>query len=463
MNKWLSIVAVVSVLLMVMGCQKKHQDNTTVQTEPDSVAQESERVDGFEPCLGNTTDSTDSKPNETGIEHANNAQNAVNALADLPQAPLDSDKAAKLSDLIDNKREEKHIPGLAVGIIKNGAVVYSHCSGTTKMDDGEPITPETMFNIQPEAILDVWAAFDRENENLNITADELKKAGVQAYEVLPKGEYALPHGNMANEEPMAIDPKYLEKQEMLWSNQNGMMHYLANVQNLEKLLPDRLFRDEYYTDLMLRYKLKCNGKKRNGYTFSICEFPEKQLRFLLLANSSAVDEEYFVAAMLSAVTDSEYMGLADKVLEYDEILHGGSMRSMETTIEAGQEYDYLLGTYHDDMLYGDLQIIKDEKNVVVQSDKWRSRLGILSVYDSSMTQEVDAKEADKIRKTHPEYILAEMDTGALVNETIYTSMVLFDPPVTGNTVTVKMDDKSKKDSKANVIVIDDVVQFNRVE
>ena len=53
-----------------------------------------------------------------------------------------------------------------------------------------------------------------------------------------------------------------------------------------------------------------------------------------------------------------------------------------------------------------------------------------------------------------------MDTGALVNETIYAEMVMFDPPVVGTTITVKMDDKNKKDSKAKVIVANEVVNLN---
>ena len=99
--------------------------------------------------------------------------------------------------------------------------------------------------------------------------------------------------------------------------------------------------------------------------------------------------------------------------------------------------------------------------MVAETDSWRSRLGFHSTYDSAMEQEVDKKEAAKIKKTNPQYILVETDTGALINETIETRMILHDPPVADQTITAEVDKKAKKDKKATAIVVKDI-KFTRV-
>src|SRR5690242_1189142 len=40
-----------------------------------------------------------------------------------------------------------HLPGIAVGVIENGQVVYAATRGETVAGSGQPITPETLFKI----------------------------------------------------------------------------------------------------------------------------------------------------------------------------------------------------------------------------------------------------------------------------------------------------------------------------
>ena len=426
------------------------------------------------PKVKNTT-TTDSKPDETKANHDEEAnpaqenaaaqqnadQKAGKTQADIPRAPLDHDVALSLTQTIADAKNEHSIRGLAAGIVRDGAIVYRLSAGTTDMSGQQRITPETLFNVQPAAASGEWETNNGPNRWC-VTAEDLRNAGVQTIEVLPKGDYAQPHGYMADEEIMEIDPKYIEKKEALWTNLSGMMRYLATAQTLNNLQPNILFRDVYYEDYKLSGSLFCNHQSENGYTITICELPEKHLRFLFIANASPVDAEYYIASMLTTVTGAEYKGLPEKVQEYDELMHSGSMRDNAVLMDASPQYDYLLGTYHNDK-YGDLVILKDENTIIAQTEAYRSRLGFHSSYDNSMSEEIDSKEAAEVKKSHPEYILVEMDTGALVNETLQTEMILFDPPVANYTITADTDPKAPKGAKAKAIYINAKTRFDRVE
>ena len=389
--------------------------------------------------------------------NANTPNNAArpDAKTDTPQTLLDKDKADALSSRIDTKRNDLSIPGLAVGVLKDGNVIYTHCSGTTKMnDEGEAITPQTLFNVQPMVV------FSSEPVKWAVTADDLKKADVQDAVALPQGNYAHPHGNMASEEITAIDPKFIEKRDSLWTNLNGMMKYLAHTTSLANLKSNDYFQEVFYSNYKLGEKLMCNEQIQSGYTVSICEIPDIKMRIVILANSSDPELEYFHSAILAAAAGPEYTDLSEKVDEFEEMMNGGSMRDMARTMPASPGNDYLLGTYHNDN-FGDIRIVKENDIMVAETDSFRSRLGFHSTYDSSMEEEVNKKEAAKIKKTNPQYILVETDTGALINETIESRMILHDPPVADQTITAEVDNKAKKDIKAAAIVIKDI-KFARV-
>ena len=427
------LIGCLGILMGLAACSPKAPKETATEDTPPEVA----------------------VPENANTDAQDNAAKPDDAKTDTTQSPLDKDKAEALSKRIDTKRKDLSIPGLAMGVLKDGNVIYTHCSGTTKMEDeGEAITPETLFNVQPMVV------FSSEPVKWAVTAEDLKKADVQDSVAVPQGNYALPHGNMATEEIMAIDPKFIEKRDSLWTNLNGMMKYLAHTPSLQNLKPNDYFVEEFYSNFKLGEKLMCSEQMQGGYTVSVCEMPESKIRMVILANSSDSNLEFFHSALLAAVAGSEYTDLSEKVDEFEEMMHGGSMRNNASTMPVSPENDYLLGTYHNDN-FGDIRIVKDNDIMVAETDSWRSRLGFHSTYDSAMEQEVDKKEAAKIKKTNPQYILVETDTGALINETIETRMILHDPPVADQTITAEVDKKAKKDKKATAIVVKDI-KFTRV-
>jgi CubicO group peptidase (beta-lactamase class C family) len=59
----------------------------------------------------------------------------------------DAVEAAALDRIVDATVSRYRLPGLAVGVIEDGKVVYTHTTGETVAGSGQPITPQTLFKI----------------------------------------------------------------------------------------------------------------------------------------------------------------------------------------------------------------------------------------------------------------------------------------------------------------------------
>lgn len=55
--------------------------------------------------------------------------------------------AVRLDPVIEQVVRDEKIPGLAVGIVQNGRLVYSRGFGVTKLGQPNPVTPETLFHM----------------------------------------------------------------------------------------------------------------------------------------------------------------------------------------------------------------------------------------------------------------------------------------------------------------------------
>ena len=62
--------------------------------------------------------------------------------AESPSAPR-----ADLDKIVDATIARYHLPGIAVGVIENGEVVYARTAGEAVAGSGEKITPQTLFKI----------------------------------------------------------------------------------------------------------------------------------------------------------------------------------------------------------------------------------------------------------------------------------------------------------------------------
>lgn len=70
---------------------------------------------------------------------------AEEAAATAPE--LDAATTAKVDALVKAQMDELGVPGVAVGIVKDGTVVYAKGFGVTKRKGGAPVTPGTVFQL----------------------------------------------------------------------------------------------------------------------------------------------------------------------------------------------------------------------------------------------------------------------------------------------------------------------------
>ena len=124
----------------------------------------------------------EAKPQENADSVANSEETKAD---DKPQ--LDADAVKQLSVYVAQKREEYGVPGMAVGIVKDGAVVYSNSFGSTRLKDGKDITSATMFNIRLQRI------FETEPAVAPFSVEVFKAAGEDFAESAPENA-AMPHG-----------------------------------------------------------------------------------------------------------------------------------------------------------------------------------------------------------------------------------------------------------------------------
>ncbi len=62
-------------------------------------------------------------------------------------AALDEATVTKIDEYVTNQQASNNVPGLAVGIVKDGQLVYTKELGVANVDTGEPVTAETVFRL----------------------------------------------------------------------------------------------------------------------------------------------------------------------------------------------------------------------------------------------------------------------------------------------------------------------------
>ena len=60
---------------------------------------------------------------------------------------LDADTVADLESLIKNSMAEIGVPGLAVGIVLDGKLVYANGFGVTEIGGNQPVTSQSIFQL----------------------------------------------------------------------------------------------------------------------------------------------------------------------------------------------------------------------------------------------------------------------------------------------------------------------------
>lgn len=69
------------------------------------------------------------------------------SLAGRPAHPLDAQRVEKLTAMIEGARKEFGIPGVALGLIQNGKVVFAGGFGVREAGSTDPVDADTLFNV----------------------------------------------------------------------------------------------------------------------------------------------------------------------------------------------------------------------------------------------------------------------------------------------------------------------------
>jgi CubicO group peptidase (beta-lactamase class C family)/predicted dienelactone hydrolase len=80
-----------------------------------------------------------------GITYETTGYGTVNEAA--PQSGLDDATIAKIDALVEGTMTNGQVPGAAVGVVKDGKLVYSKGFGVTALGSDEPVTPDTVFHM----------------------------------------------------------------------------------------------------------------------------------------------------------------------------------------------------------------------------------------------------------------------------------------------------------------------------
>src|SRR5262245_48327091 len=53
----------------------------------------------------------------------------------------------RLTPFLQQVNPSHRVPGMAVGVVEDDQLVYARCFGTTNLDTGQPVKPQTLFHM----------------------------------------------------------------------------------------------------------------------------------------------------------------------------------------------------------------------------------------------------------------------------------------------------------------------------
>lgn len=365
---------------------------------------------------------------------------------DESKSTLDAQTITLLDTGIEELRKSLEIPGIAVGMMEKGGVVYAKGFGTTEVSGKEPVTPQTLFNLSGSM------PFEEDESPLSISSDDIKKLGMSSTSTEPKGNIAKPHGRHIERGRVVIAKGAAEKASDghdLWSNIDDILKYLKETPK-----PSGFTEDDIREMSALVY-----DHEGGGYQTLIAVFPERELSLVLLANTDSA----FLRAFCSKVFDVLLkQDLTDEILSeiIGDLKSADSIRSLNHDLSELQ-YEPLIAKYHHEK-WGDIAIRLDGDKIIFDAGTWQSRLVWHTNYDPALDKDIVIKSAKDKKKIKPEQVVFEADDGKMirVNDGLEWSFMLADPPISGTKITPKYD--KKKVIGIGVDHYGEDILFNRV-
>ncbi len=303
--------------------------------------------------------------------------------------------------------------GIAVGILIDGAVAYTHCIGTASNDRDDDITPDTKFNVHP------GNPFKISHDSSLFTVDGFKKAGISSIAFSPEESFAHPNDislltpeSEDDYENVILPFKVTQAEGTVWASLNDVMRYLAS-----NPVPDILaeYRYEHFSGKTLRYML--HG---SGYTVSVAYVPSQKIYVIILENSIDLGIDWYVGSILTALMPDSNVGSGHYKSKEMNPQERRILYSLDKKDNAA-----LIGKYQCEDGYRDFQIDWDGNKFVLNTDNWNSRIGGIDTYNADINK------------------ASVNDEGELTIEGASKEYRLLDAPVSDMRITPEFDENHK--------------------
>lgn len=260
--------------------------------------------------------------------------------------------------------------GVAIGVVIDDAVVYTHFVGATRIDgEGSAMTRQTMFNVHP------GNPFKVSSESDMFTAEGFKKAGVTDIAYEPDESFAHPHmyTSRTPEDEEGYD-KMLSFEETkakgdLWANLDGVMRYLASNQPVAGLT--KINMNNFEEEVLDRVAYG------NGFTVSVTSVPSRKMYIVILENSIDKGIDCYETSVLGELVPHN--------MQPDTTIEEMSPDRRQIYYALGKDDKALVGQYQCDEGYRNFEIVYDEHKdeYLLITDRWRSRIAGVDTYEAS--------------------------------------------------------------------------------
>ncbi|MBQ9243080.1 MAG: hypothetical protein IJ165_07610 [Proteobacteria bacterium] len=298
----------------------------------------------------------------------------------LREAPVDAELAETITQLINERwdvlEDRQKTAGIAVGVVKDDAVIYTQFWGQTRSDDaGTPITRKTMFNVHPAN------PFKLNSESGMFTPEGFQKAGVSDIAFEPDESFAPPHmfgkGDPNDYETYSdvLLPFEMTRTEGdLWANLDGVMRYVAANQPMEGLTAISMnnFEEEIFDRMIYG----------NGFTISVAAVPSQKLYVVILENSIDKGIDDYEVSVLGELV-SHNMNYDTEIVKMKP-LERQIYYELDEADEMGLAAEYQCGDG-----YRNFKIVLEGETFILKTDKWHSRISGVDTYEAGSEKVVD--------------------------------------------------------------------------
>ena len=327
------------------------------------------------PSVKNAGGVNSATQNSVTSENSVEQTKPVNAVQEMP---IEAGMADLIDEIIDDRFGMlagigQGGGGIAVGILIDGKIAYTHCAGMMGTKPDARVTPKSKFNVHPVN------PFKLSSETKLFTAEGFKNAGVDDISFSPDESFAHPYDISLNtpeseseyhvtELPFAVT----QADGSLWASLEDTLRYLVLNPT-----PDGMENNTYDHFDAKTLRTMLHG---SGYTVSLVYVPSHKVYIVLLENSVDLGIDFYEDIILGILLP-EYRNSNNYV---DEEFNPHERRIF---YELDRERESsLIAKYKCNEEYRDFEIVWEDNEFILKTEHWSSRIGGSDTYDIEMNK-----------------------------------------------------------------------------